>query len=195
MTSKGVVLDEGVGVDDGSDDDKGSSDESVRDIHFDDSEEERVRGDDDGFDEVDKQRGQPKTENQTEEQTSRKLRIKTTPLKSPFKKKKKAGRRKLNVRRKLIPLDGDGEHGVDGGDGVEVGDGEHGVEAGDDGVVDDAKDVAHRYVPPNMDGMHVLKDEYLTDELDSASDSDSDGDARPKYTKFKEEDMTRKFNF
>ena len=49
---------------------------------------------------------------------------------------------------------------------------------------------------PDRANLHVIDEEYLTDELDSASDVDTDGEGRPPIVRFNfEEVMTQTFKF
>ncbi|XP_058767567.1 uncharacterized protein LOC131641278 [Vicia villosa] len=117
------IMDEG---DDEAKGDEGSSDESMKDIKFEDSEEERMNPFDEGFDE-----GFKKDESN----------------KQPT---------------------------ADGAD-----------------VAGSSEGMNHSLITPEMGKEHVIEDEYLTDELDSGVEDDSDDD-RPRVVRFNEEDWVRK---
>ena len=50
-------------------------------------------------------------------------------------------------------------------------------------------------VTPELDATHVIDDDYTTDELDSADENDTDNEGRPPIVRYKEEDMCKIFKF
>ncbi|KAJ1375419.1 hypothetical protein SESBI_51032 [Sesbania bispinosa] len=62
------------------------------------------------------------------------------------------------------------------------------------GIAIDVERLAvNSFVPPNLNTMHAMDEEYNSDELDSELDDDNiDGVARPKYPTYNKEDMCHK---
>lgn len=53
-----------------------------------------------------------------------------------------------------------------------------------------------KFFPSNLEIMHVMDEEYVSDELYSGDDDlDCDGDPKPKYLKFGREELRKDFQF
>ena len=154
----GVVADEiegnvGEAYSDGGDVSSDDGD-SVKGIHFDDSEEERMDGVDDGFNNVISE-PQLDPNNATEDDVDGVT----------------GGVRNLAKSLLVVAVDD-----VTNGPNLER--------------------PTRCLITPEMEKEHVIEDEYMTDELDSASDNSSDGEGRPAIVRFREdEEMTEKFKF
>ncbi|KAJ1426386.1 hypothetical protein SESBI_10411 [Sesbania bispinosa] len=122
-----------------------SGDESLNNVHFDDSEEERDLGLGGGFSDIDK----PVVKNINDEpEPSRK--------KNKLKKKK---HRNVRVNGNILRNEGD-----------PIDDGDQGREVR----------VTETFTPENVDRMHNMEEEYLSEELESCDESDCVENARPR---------------
>ncbi|XP_058744588.1 uncharacterized protein LOC131617289 [Vicia villosa] len=87
-------------------------------------------------------------------------------------------------------INNSGAGGVeDGAGGVE--DGAGGIENGAGGTESGAGGIHTGMMTAEMEREHIIDDDYLTDELDSGADDDSDG-GRPSMVKFRDDEKLRK---
>lgn len=160
--------------------DEDSSDDSVKDVHFDDSQGERAFCLDDGFDDLVNEvplnvsnqecaaapgnvhvgeivslvQNASDNAHEAGSDGGKMLLINNAPQKSPLKKKKKT-LKKFNCEVNSLNI-----------------------------------------IIPDKANLHDIDDEYLTDEMDSASDVDTDGEGRPPIVRFNSEEvMTKTFKF
>ncbi|KAJ1389029.1 Transposase, MuDR, plant [Sesbania bispinosa] len=158
-----------------------SSEDSMENIYFDDSEEDRDLGLDDGFSDIEDEMTGEKDDDQPESSTIRikKKRLKT--MKHPVHEAAPSGVTPPSQEadsqtapiHEAAPVDEDPlEH---------------------DGVPNDAN--TEIFLPENVERIHDMEEEYISDELESGDDSDVDGGERPRYPKFREEDMCKEFRF
>ncbi|KAJ1410651.1 hypothetical protein SESBI_21819 [Sesbania bispinosa] len=126
-----------------------SSEDSMENIYFDDSEEDRDLGLDDGFSDIEDEMTGEKDDDQPECSTRRikKKRLKT--MKHPV--------------HEAAPSDVTPPS-------------------------QEADSQVHQFMR-----IHDMEEEYISDELESGDDSDVDGGERPRYPKFREEDMCKEF--
>ncbi|KAJ1410041.1 hypothetical protein SESBI_22276 [Sesbania bispinosa] len=156
-----------------------SSEDSMENIYFDDSEEDRDLGLDDGFSDIEDEMTGEKDDDQHESSTRRikKKRLKT--MKHPVHEaapsdvtppSQEADSQAAPIH-EAAPVDEDPlEH---------------------DGVPNDAN--TEIFLPENVERIHDMEEEYISDELESGDNSDVDGGERPRYPKFREEDMCKEF--
>ncbi|KAJ1398084.1 hypothetical protein SESBI_31320 [Sesbania bispinosa] len=143
-----------------------SSEDSMENIYFDDSEEDRDLGLDDGFSDIEDEMTGEKDDDQPESSTRRikKKRLKT--MKHPVHEaapsdvtppSQEADSQAAPIH-EAAPVDEDPlEH---------------------DGVPNDAN--TEIFLPENVERIHDMEEEYISDELESGDDSDVDGGERPR---------------
>ncbi|KAJ1399869.1 hypothetical protein SESBI_29991 [Sesbania bispinosa] len=156
-----------------------SSEDSTENIYFDDSEEDGDLGLDDGFSDIEDEMTGEKDDDQPESSTRRikKKRLKT--MKHPVHEaapsdvtppSQEADSQAAPIHEAALVDEDPLEH---------------------DGVPNDAN--TEIFLPENVERIHDMEEEYISDELESGDDSDVDGGERPRYPKFREEDMCKEF--
>ncbi|KAJ1440315.1 hypothetical protein SESBI_01880 [Sesbania bispinosa] len=145
-----------------------SSDDLVRGVRSEDSEEERALGADDGF-------MHPEV-GQVEVELNDKVRMM---------KEKQAGNIRSPVKEK---------GGETSGRGCRCGrSGRSGRGGGQNRAQNDGGNV-EGFAPPDMENMHIMEEDYETEELHSdAESSDGEGGIKPRYPRFHKEDKCKQF--